>query len=69
MHEEIIKVAQMCMYPWSVYYCGHGCPFAKEGATCNLVQFRLAVAGAIEDLNGMLNVYRATHEGVENLNE
>ena len=59
MYEDIQIALRMCGYPFSVYYCGHGCPFARDGGTCNVTPLLSAAASAIGDLNETLNDYRA----------
>lgn len=50
MYEEICATLKQCGFPDSYYYCGHGCPFAKNGTSCNREDLLHAAAGAIETL-------------------
>jgi len=59
MYENIATALRMCGYPWSVYYCGHGCPFAKDGGACDVTPLLSAAASVIDHLNETLNDYRA----------
>jgi hypothetical protein len=66
MYESLVTALRMCGYPWSVYYCGHGCPFSEDGAQCTITPLLSAAAQAIEDMSETLHDYRTACKKVLN---